>query len=145
MTRRLMGRTTAAAGALAVIALVGACSTAADVVEVCATRTDPPLRVDDDRCVRPLTRGDAAAYGWFEMQLPAATGYDDDDMPIYPGIVVVDVGQRLDRGSGAFRPAGTPRAGAAPLRVPAQSTAGSPSTVSRGGLGTSVRGGSSGS
>jgi hypothetical protein len=128
-----MGRTTAAAPALAALALAAGCADPVEAAEVCASHADPPIRAEQQVC-DARTPG----YGAYSWPIPDHS----------TSVVIVDVGQPLPRpgtpGAGAFGPA---RA-SSPARVfrpPPKASSPGGSTISRGGIGVSGVGSSSGS
>jgi hypothetical protein len=142
--RRLVGRG-AKCGLVAGLAvfLVSGCGDDNEASRICTTKTEPPVRVDDQLCDHPRNPAEAATHGWYYQQLPA-TRYDDEGYSDgSDSVVVVGVGQPVyARGA---RPPGSfsPPAGVSPQRfAPAPKGGG---TVTRGGLGVSGASGSSGS
>lgn len=151
MDRRLLGRAPAGLGIAAAIGLLVGCATTEEVVQVCATRNDPPVRVDDNYCERPANRGQADNYMWYQSRTPEPVYDYDNESYIYPVMIAPNVGQPLAAsGSHWSRPA--VRAGSAAskpvtvVRPPAQPAQGSKATtITRGGLGVSAGTSSSGS
>lgn len=144
--RRLVGRGArlGLVAGLAAFLAAGAtgCADEQEAARYCTTKTDPPVRVDDQRCGAPRDPREAAGHGWYYQQLPGYT-YDDEGYADGGGsVAVVGVGSpvyaRGARPPGSF----TPPAGVSPQRFsPAPAGGG---TITRGGLGIAGADSSSG-
>lgn len=167
-----MGSKSAPAAVLGFVGLLAAAGCAdpgsADYATICATKVEPIVRVDDRQCPPVGAEDQRSPWGWYYMQLPAGDYDEDTGGTHFTSITVVDVGGRVYPGSGSHvRPRSLDTART--IRPPARSTPvgvmGGPgatagtspatgsqsvarpgsSSISRGGLGVSGVGGSSGS